>query len=899
MRLVPVSKRRIVDRDSRPTLEQQRGLDAYELHLRENPESYICSLLHFAVARGDDQLLEYALAHGLREHGNVHFKDPQGRQPIEIAMQKEHIPNIEKLIQHGAEVDFTNFMKSLVRRNRVSILEGLLQSRLPDRLISSSHLFTIYDTALSARSWIAVRVILSSPRFFFEVALNNDECLQLYAAKLLFSDQRAWEDHQSELESILDLLLNLGLNIDLRWPATSAKQESWLHIMADKGFLAPLEPMLERGADINALDWEGRTPLMRAVARVDPANVQSQIVQVVHTLIGRGASLHAGNSIWSMTWSSGFWILFDILVSSVHNISHVDRRGLTLLHYAVEASNHDHLDLLLSKCCLIINHSAPNYGTPLSVACRKEDWQAALKLATAGSQCTYHDVRAMLNSSKSLRPHLLQALDHTPVLVESSKADTQNWVALLTRDVLANCDQESDLQTLDRLSRWLPSWLKNGHDIAEALNMHSKDLPAACQLQACRILLTNRTNPNAYINSAKTMTLLDHAIDQQLFDCAIELLKAGADPNVTATQNQPPLDRVMRAVAHGPEEKRNAAIALSIQLREMGAKQDQPDPTQNLKPVLILDAASPSSASDCSTTTEPSIFDTTPTSSFGTSFTSSFPHGCITPGTPSSIDFNENHIGTNTLHSAILAKDASMVYFALSAGIDPNIPNPVTNDFPVVLALVDDVPDVLSILLSRYFQYLHPSPSPNGTITATGIVDPNGAEHPDLNWPGSYPRRDTGNVHLPRDTLTYLMAAALKGSIGCVKAFLEADAKVNVRAYNYKTVLHLIASAQPLHYVEMTEMIVRRGGDVFAEERVHNLTPLHIAVYRKDAKLLEALLSSTVFKTGNRHARRDTRVYGCGLSPLDLAHRTGFLRGVDLLIKAWVNMRGGRRNLAL
>jgi len=624
MRLVPVSKRQIVDRDSQPTADQQRGLDAYELHLRENPENYTCSLLHFAVVRDDDQLLEYALAHGLRQHGNVHFKDFHGRQPIEIAMQKEHIPNIEKLIQHGAEVDFTNFMKSLVRRNRISVLEGLLQSRLPDRLISSSHLFTIYDAALSARSWIAVRVILSSPRFFFEVALNNDEHLQLYAAKLLFSDQRAWEDNQAELESILDLLLNLGLNIDLRWPATSTKQESWLHIMADRGFLAPLEPMLERGADINALDWEGRTPLMRAVARVDPTNVHSQIVQVVHTLIRRGAALHAGNSIWSMTWSGGFWTMFELLVSSVHSISHVDRRGLTLLHYAVEASNHDHLDLLLPKCCLNLNHSAPNYGTPLSVACRKEDWQAALRLASAGSQCTYHDVKAMLNSSKPLRPHLLQALDRTPVLVESSKADTQNWIALLTRDVLANCDQDSDLQTLDRLSKWLPPWLKNGHNIAEALKMHSKDLPAGCQPQACKILLANRTNPNAYINSAKTMTLLDHAIDQQLFDCAIELLKAGADPNVTATQNQPPLDRVMKAAKHGPQEIRKAATVLSIQLRNMGTKQDKLEPISSLTPVLALDTTSPSSISGCSTTTEPSISDTTRTSGFS--------YECLTPG---------------------------------------------------------------------------------------------------------------------------------------------------------------------------------------------------------------------------------------------------------------------------
>ncbi|KAK5073403.1 hypothetical protein LTR24_010282 [Lithohypha guttulata] len=125
-KLSSVFERRIINDDRSPTSEQQRGLDAYESHLREHPDNYIRSLLHFAVARSDDQLLEHALAHGLRQHGNVHYKGPVGRQPIDVALQKEHIRTIEKLIQHGAEADLTNFLKSLAQRNRASTLEGLL-----------------------------------------------------------------------------------------------------------------------------------------------------------------------------------------------------------------------------------------------------------------------------------------------------------------------------------------------------------------------------------------------------------------------------------------------------------------------------------------------------------------------------------------------------------------------------------------------------------------------------------------------------------------------------------------------------------------------------------------------------------------------------------------------------
>ncbi|KAK5073402.1 hypothetical protein LTR24_010281 [Lithohypha guttulata] len=240
---------------------------------------------------------------------------------------------------------------------------------------------------------------------------------------------------------------------------------------------------------------------------------------------------------------------------------------------------------------------------------------------------------------------------------------------------------------------------------------------------------------------------------------------------------------------------------------------------------------------------------------------------------------------------------SSLVYLALPTGADPNIPTPITNDYPVVLALAQDRPDVLSILLSKYFKHLHPSPSPNGTITTTDIVNPTSADAPGLNWTGSRPNRLAGNTHLPRDTLTYLMAAVLKGSTGCVKALLGADADVNIRAHGYRTVLHFIASAQTNNYVEMTWVIARRGADVFADEGVQYFTPLHMAVYRKDTRLLEALLSSMVFRAEYGHRKRDTRVYGCGMSPLDLAKRMGWHRGVEVFTKAWESVRVGNERV--
>lgn len=877
-----VFRSKIVDENATPTVEQQVGLRAYESLISDNPDACVGTLLHFAVTRSDNQLLKYALDHGLRQHGNMHHRDCIGRMPIDVALQRGHIPCIETLISRGADIDLTSFLKSCSRQNRVSTIDRVLRSRNLAPYISLTQLQKMFEISLSFASVGAVRAIANSERFHAMVSAGGLEYVYSLAALLLLDNQTMWQNHRRDLESVLDSLILLGLDLDRRWLSSSQVQESWLHAMADSACVYSISAALDRGANVNALDSELHTPLMRTIARAAVCENQlsalDQIMEVMNILLGNHASLNAGKSVWSMKSSTGFWILFDQLVVRAPSVNYVDEHGLTLLHYAVDKLNHAGLEQLLPRCSLVLNHCSLVRGTALNIACQNRDWDSVLKLVQAGAQSNLDDIKAILTSPKQRRPCLLRTLDYTPFLFQQDDItgkDVQKWVSLLIEDVLWNCDQASDLKTLDRLSSWLPVWVKDGQDLAAVLSMHTSFLKSEWQLQACKILLTNKTNPNAYTKEPRPLTLLEYAVKHRLFDCAIALLEAGADPNQSQCTQTLVLDWTLLLAVRGPLHARRAAAEFAEKLRQQGANQRQPDPGPAL--VVNLMACLPEAPQVSTTTDQPVYHKPTLTSS----------RSDAELKTPISDTIEQLMFTSNHLHRAIRRQDLQGVYHALSQGIDPNIPTPVTNEYPVSMALMADSSSILTMLLSGDFEHMFATPSPNGTLCrATGIVEPHGAEHPSLSWPTGHANQWMASC-LPSHTTTYLIEAALRNSVSCVKVLLNAGANVNVRAQGRRTVLHHLILARPSSYLEIAEITAQYGSDIFAEEGVHCLTPVHLAVYGRDVKLLEALLNPFKHVYHEKDRLSNPKFFSCGFSPLDLARQLRFESGVQLLDQVW------------
>ncbi|MEE3170559.1 MAG: ankyrin repeat domain-containing protein [Pseudomonadota bacterium] len=124
-------------------------------------------------------------------------------------------------------------------------------------------------------------------------------------------------------------------------PEALAEADALLVSAAARGEKRRVELLLSAGANVNATDAEGYTPVMRAA--------QNGHLSVVRTLLAAGANVNvsqAGESVLMKVVASGNLLTAEMLLSAGADVNYQTGSGRTALDVA-RAINHRDLEMLL------------------------------------------------------------------------------------------------------------------------------------------------------------------------------------------------------------------------------------------------------------------------------------------------------------------------------------------------------------------------------------------------------------------------------------------------------------------------------------------------------------------------------------------------------------------------
>lgn len=262
-------------------------------------ESYDANLLKVMLDSGkmSHENLTAMLLRKADVHDNVGMRmlleagaDPNritrwGFTALHQAIRRDNaLENIELLLNHGADFsvvtksDGTSSFSLAARRGRGDILE-LLQSRgIEFKCEGVDSLIAACARADEA----AIRVLIkNAPLLLGELIAIGGKLLCEFAGN-------------GNAEGV-NLLLNLGVNVNARYSGDGyfdiAPESTPLLVAAWKSRPAVVNLLVARGADVNARDAAGRTPLMMAVkACVDSYWKNRRTPEITKALLSAGAS---------------------------------------------------------------------------------------------------------------------------------------------------------------------------------------------------------------------------------------------------------------------------------------------------------------------------------------------------------------------------------------------------------------------------------------------------------------------------------------------------------------------------------------------------------------------------------------------------------------------------------
>jgi ankyrin repeat protein len=282
----------------------ERGGDPNDVETAyHSPENYDNSALHVLVESGkltadsltmmlvrkadihDYEGMKYLLEHGADPNRNSRW----GMTGLHQALRRDNrLQNIEIMLDHGADPNAHSNLEGrsgtslAARRGRGDVLQALQRRGIAINLTGVDKLIA----ACATNDADAIRITGSEPKPVAELRTQGGKLLAEFAG--------------NENTEGVQHLLDLGVGVDALYDGDPyfdiAKNSTALHVAAWKAWHKTVKLLIQRGAQINALDAKGRTPLMLAVkACIDSYWTNRRSPESAEALLQAGSTLNGIN----------------------------------------------------------------------------------------------------------------------------------------------------------------------------------------------------------------------------------------------------------------------------------------------------------------------------------------------------------------------------------------------------------------------------------------------------------------------------------------------------------------------------------------------------------------------------------------------------------------------------
>ena len=386
------------------------------------------SVLHAAALGGNAEVVRVVLSTGCDMNATAN----DGRTPLHVSAVKGNTEATLELIRHGAE-------KAIVAGNadtplhqaamggHVSTVKAMLEAGCPVNVVDSDGWSVLHAAAEGGNAEV-VREVLSTGcdmnaaandgRTPLHVAARNGnteaalELIRHWAEKAIVDGakgtplhQAAWGGHVSTVRA----MLAAGCPVDV----VDSNGWSVLYAAAAGGNAEVIREVCSTGCNINVLTGNNsKTPLHRAVedGHTEAALELIRLGAENAIVAGRfGTPLHQAAL-------GAYAFIVKALLKAGCPVDVVSTTGATVLHTAAEGGSVEVIREVLSTNRCNINAIDSDGETPLSVAAREGNTDAALELIRHGAE------KAIVAGAKGTPLHQAAVFGHVPTVKAMLKA---------------------------------------------------------------------------------------------------------------------------------------------------------------------------------------------------------------------------------------------------------------------------------------------------------------------------------------------------------------------------------------------------------------------------------------------------------------------------------------------